>query len=184
MSSYTSISLIGMPGAGKSTVGVLLAKFTGLRFVDSDLEIQAREGATLEEILLRDGYLRLRQIEEAVLLELPLERAIIATGGSAVYSAAVMARLRGLGPLVYLRADLPTLRQRVAAAPPRGIANDRAQSYAEVFAERTPLYARYADCTVDAAGGDTEQVAARILACLSSLDWTRPDTHVSPANPP
>jgi shikimate kinase len=162
----STISLIGMPGAGKSTVGVILAKLTGLRFVDTDLDIQLRERATLQQIVEREGYLRLRAIEEEVLLAIPLERAIVSTGGSVVYSAPVMGRLRAAGPLVYLAVDLATLEQRVAAAPLRGMASDPAQTYAEVYAERTPLYRCYADMTVDAGSGTADEVAAAILDAI------------------
>jgi shikimate kinase len=162
----TTISLIGMPGAGKSTVGVILAKLTGLRFCDTDLEIQVREHATLQDILEQQGYQRLRDIEEEVLLAIDLEQAIISTGGSVVYSPAAMARLRDAGPLVYLAADLGSLEQRVARAPLRGIASSAAQSLAEVYAERTPLYEHYADITIDATSGCAEEVAASILRQL------------------
>lgn len=164
MQTLNSISLIGMPGAGKSTVGVILAKLTGLRFADTDLEIQLREQATLQEILERDGYLKLREIEQQVLLELPLEGAVISTGGSAVYSEQAMARLCQAGPVVYLEADLSTLEQRVAAAPLRGIASRSDQPFEGVFAERTPLYQRYADFVVDASAGCADEVAATILS--------------------
>ena len=168
MSPFDTISLVGMPGAGKSTVGVLLAKLTGLRFVDTDLDIQVREEATLQEILENRGYRYLRQVEEEVLLDIPLAHALVSTGGSVVYSAASMARLKALGPVVYLQADLATLEARVAAAPLRGIASDGAQTFADVYAERTPLYQRYADHTVDACGGTPEQVALEILEKLSA----------------
>ena len=163
-----TISLIGMPGAGKSTVGILLAKLGGLRFADTDLDIQVREQATLQEILERDGHLRLRAIEEEVLLEIPLEQTVVSTGGSVVYSERAMARLRAAGPTVYLQTDLATLEQRVAAAPPRGIASSMAESYAEVFAERTPLYRRFADLTIDTAGKTPDALAAEILLQLGT----------------
>ena len=163
-----TISLIGMPGAGKSTVGVILAKLTGLRFADTDLDIQVRENATLQQILERHDYLHLRAIEEEVLLEISLDHAIISTGGSVVYSEQVMQRLKSAGPVVYLAADLPLLQQRVAAAPLRGIASNGRQAYDEIFAERTPLYRRYADFTVDAASGCADEVAAAILQQLVS----------------
>ncbi|MFV8819012.1 shikimate kinase [Haliea sp. E17] len=168
MEQLPSISLIGMPGVGKSSVGILLAKLCGLRFMDTDVDIQVREGATLEEILLRDGYRRLREIEEEVLLGLDLSGAVIATGGSVVYSDAVMQRLAAQGPVVYLRAELATLQARVAAAPPRGIASDSKQGFAEIFAERTPLYQRYATLSIDTRGLDPAQVAGEILAQVSS----------------
>jgi shikimate kinase len=165
-----TISLIGMPGAGKSTVGVILAKLTGHRFRDTDLDIQVREQATLQEIVERAGYLQLREIEEQVLLSLPLEQSIISTGGSVVYSARTVERLRAAGPLVYLEVDLPTLEQRVAAAPLRGIASDPGHSFAQVYAERTPLYRRHADFTVNAAQGTADGVAAAILARITGGD--------------
>jgi len=161
-----TISLIGMPGAGKSTVGVILAKLTGLRFADTDLDIQVRENATLQQILERYGYLHLRAIEQEIVLGISLDHAIISTGGSVVYSEQAMARLTSAGPVVYLAADLPLLQQRVAAAPLRGIASNSRQTYDEVFAERTPLYRRYANITVNAANGCADDVAAAILEQL------------------
>lgn len=163
-----TISLIGMPGAGKSSIGVILAKRCGLRFVDTDLDIQIRAGATLQEILERDGYRRLRLLEQEVLMAIDLEQAVIATGGSVVYSIDAMRRLKAAGPVAYLQADLATLQRRVANAPPRGIACDPGQDYAAVFAERTPLYQRYADLTVDASQGDAETVAGRLQAMLEA----------------
>ena len=166
MSNPCTISLIGMPGAGKSTVGVLLAKLTGLRFCDTDLDIQVREQATLQAILEQHGYRFLRSVEEQVILEIDLQDAVVSTGGSAVYSEAAMDRLQRAGPVVYLEADLATLEQRVAAAPLRGIASDAAQSFAELYAERTPLYRRHADLTVDATAGCAEQIAESVLSRL------------------
>ena len=168
MSPFDTISLVGMPGAGKSTVGVLLAKLTGLRFVDTDLDIQVREEATLQEILENHGYRYLRQVEEKILLDVPLQHALVSTGGSVIYSAASMQRLKSLGPVVYLQVDLAILEQRIAAAPPRGIASDGGQSFAQVYAERTPLYEQYADYTVKTESLSPEQVAAEVLRLLSS----------------
>jgi shikimate kinase len=161
-----TISLIGMPGAGKSTIGVVLAKLSGLRFVDTDLDIQVRAGATLQQILDSDGYQHLRDLEQDVLLGIDLESAIIATGGSVVYSEAAMQRLKAAGLVVYLEAELATLEQRVAAAPLRGIACHAGQDFTDIFAERTPLYRRYADLTVDATAGIPETVALVILKRL------------------
>lgn len=164
-----TISLIGMPGSGKSTAGVILAKRTGLRFVDTDLEIQQKAQATLQEILEQFGYLHLRAIEQDVLMACSLERAVIATGGSVVYSERAMARLRNAGIVAYLDTALETLQRRVAAAPLRGIASDSAQSYAQIFAERTPLYQRYADITISANELNVEQVVDRILEQLPKI---------------
>ncbi|MEP0201272.1 MAG: shikimate kinase [Halioglobus sp.] len=163
-----TISLIGMPGAGKSTVGVILAKLTGLRFVDTDIEIQQTQSATLQEILEEAGYLALRDIEQQVVLATDLNRAIISTGGSVVYGGAAMSYLQQAGPVVYLRCALDQLQSRVASAPNRGIASQLGQSFADIYAERTPLYTQYADITVDASLGTADQVAAAILAALKT----------------
>jgi shikimate kinase len=152
-----------MPGSGKSTVGVILAKLTGLRFIDTDLDIQVREQATLQSILERHGYLHLRKIEQEVLLATNLDHAVIATGGSMVYSEPAMMRLKSAGVVVYLETELTRLQERVALAPLRGIASDAGQSYAQIFAERTPLYQRYADITVGTDNTSPDQIAADIL---------------------
>lgn len=165
---FTTISLIGMPGVGKSTVGVILAKLIGLEFSDTDLAIQARENLTLQDILESRGHLQLRGIEEAVLLSVPLENRVLATGGSVVYSDAAMQRLVAAGPVVYLRADVNTLRNRVALNPQRGIASDGTQSFEDIYAERTPLYKRYATHSVDAVGGSADAVASVIVQALHS----------------
>ena len=143
-----------------------MANRCGMRFVDSDLDIQVRGGATLQELLEDRGYLALRALEEAVLLDLPLDAAVLSTGGSAVYSEAVMRRLAAAGPVVYLTAELDTLQRRVAANPLRGIASDGAQSFADVYAERTPLYRRHAGLHIDTEGRTPEQIVDRILAAL------------------
>jgi len=159
-----TISLIGMPGAGKSTVGVLLAKLAGLAFNDTDLDIQVQAGATLQEIIDRSGHIALRELEEAILLAVSLENTVIATGGSVVYSDRIMQRLQQAGPVVYLDVPLSTLEARVAAAPPRGIASDAGHTYADVFRERTPLYRHYADIIVASDGRDPQDVAIEVLA--------------------
>ncbi|GAB5413911.1 MAG: shikimate kinase [Congregibacter sp.] len=163
---HHTISLIGMPGVGKSTVGVILAKLIGLEFADTDLAIQAREQRTLQEILEADGHLALRRIEEEVLLEVPIENRVLATGGSVVYSEKIMRRLCAAGPVVFLKADIATLQTRVANNPQRGIASDAGQSFEDIFAERVPLYRRYATHTVIATGGNADAIAAMVVQCL------------------
>jgi len=162
-----TISLIGMPGAGKSTVGVLLAKLSGLAFRDTDLDIQVHAQATLEEILQRDGYRRLREIEQEILLQIPLDHCVISTGGSVVYSEAAMARLGAAGPVVYLETDLETLEKRVTGAPNRGIASSIQQSFSAIYAERTPLYRQHADLTINTADASAEQLAIALLGQLT-----------------
>ena len=162
LAQHSAVSLIGMPGAGKSTVGVILAKLCGLGFCDTDIAIQQREGASLQEILEQHGNQGFRRIEQAVLLDVPLADAVVSTGGSVIFSEAVMDRLKAAGPVVYLRADLATLEQRIMANPLRGIAREGTQTYADVYAERSPLYERHADVIVDATAGSADEVAAAI----------------------
>ncbi|MEO0530781.1 MAG: shikimate kinase [Planctomycetota bacterium] len=161
-----NIVLIGMPGSGKSTVGVVLAKQTGRGFIDSDLIIQSMQGKTLQQIVDARGFEVLRQVEEDALLSLAVENHVVATGGSAVYSEAGMSHLKRLGQIVFLDVDLPSLEARVGDFSQRGIAMRPDQSFADLFAERVALYRQYADITV--AGGDAphETVAERIHHAL------------------
>lgn len=162
-----SVVLIGMPGAGKSTVGVLVAKRLGLAFVDSDLLIQERAGRRLQQILDADGWRELRRLEEAAILGLDgAGSAVIATGGSAVYSDRAMRRLRERGNLVYLKASLPVLAARIDDYDRRGIANAAGQSFEEIFRERAPLYERWADVVVEVDGLTHEAAARAIEAAL------------------
>lgn len=164
-----SVILIGMPGAGKSTIGVQLAKELVKDFVDTDLLIQSREDKTLQEIMDAggdDGYLVLRDIESDVIRETHLSHHVIATGGSAVYCDEAMQHLKTYGPLVYLEADLAELRRRINNYETRGIARRPDQSFDEVFQERTELYQKYADITVSGNGVSQDQVLQNLLEQL------------------
>jgi shikimate kinase len=157
-----------MPGSGKSTVGVLLAKAVGLAFVDSDIEIQLREHASLQELVESIGYLRLREIEEQVLSTISLDNLVLATGGSAVYSEPAMARLAENCSVIYLKANLDTITERISADPLRGIASDPEDSIADIYAERTPLYERYADFVVDVDSAMVDEVVKAVIRIQSS----------------
>ena len=161
------ITLIGMPGSGKSTVGVLLAKALGYQFIDTDLVLQQREGALLQDILDQRGVEAFLDAEEAAVKALDCTRAVIAPGGSVVCRPGGMARLKELGPVVYLHVPLSELERRVDNITTRGIAMAPGQTLADVYAAREPLYRKYADLTVDVTGGNTlEQTVAAVVARL------------------
>ena len=144
-SKLKSIVLIGMPGAGKSTLGILLAKELGMGFVDTDVAIQVREGQTLQEILEDSDYMNLRNIEEQILLSEDIVNKVVATGGSAVYSEAGMARLKDSATVVFLDVPLEELSNRITNFDSRGIARQPDQSLESLFEERCKLYKKYAD---------------------------------------
>ena len=166
VASGRSVVLIGMPGAGKSTVGVLLAKHLGLRFIDTDILIQQRAGRRLQHILDDQGYRQLRLIEEEVILGLAAGAAVIATGGSAVYSVKAMHHLARIGTCVYLKAGCDLLASRIDDYERRGIANPGGQRFGDIFRERTPLYERYADVVVEVDGLTNEAAVRAVIAAL------------------
>jgi shikimate kinase len=158
-----NIILIGMPGSGKSTVGVILAKRLSLGFVDTDLLIQTAQGRSLQNIVDTDGYLELRCIEEQVLLQLKCSNQVIATGGSAAYSNPAMTHLKRNGIVVFLHADLETLNKRVHDFSERGLAKGPDQTLDDLFMERFSLYTACADITIDSCRLTHEEVCARII---------------------
>lgn len=162
-----NLVFIGMPGSGKSTVGVLVAKRLGLGFVDTDLLIQQEAGRTLQEIVDQDGYQALRNIEEQVLLNLDVQGHVISTGGSAVYSDAAMKHLKADGTVVFLDIPLDVVIERIGDYSLRGISRRPDQSLAELFDERFALYTRYADVTVKGAGLTHDEVCEAVLSAIS-----------------
>ena len=160
---YSNLVLIGMPGAGKSTVGVILAKQTSRDFVDTDVLIQVSEERTLQKIVDADGYIALRKIEEEVLLGLCVRNHVIATGGTAAYSKQAMTHLKSEGVIIFLDVDLITLESRVSDFSMRGIAKRPEQSFGELFNERLSLYNKYADITIQCAGLTQEDVCTKII---------------------
>ena len=165
---YSNLVLIGMSGAGKSTVGVILAKRTSRDFVDTDVLIQTSQGRTLQDIVDTDGYIVLRKIEEDALLGLCVQNHVVATGGSAAYSDQAMTHLKSDGVIILLDVDLVTLESRVSDFSTRGLAKRLDQSFAELFDERFALYTKYADITIKCAGLTQEDVCARIIEEIGS----------------
>lgn len=163
-----NIILIGMPGAGKSTLGILLAKQLGMDFVDTDILIQVAYGKTLQQIINEFDYLRLREYEEQVLIDLDCSGSVIATGGSAVYSEPGMLQLKTNAQTVFLDLDLKQLTQRVDDFDHRGIARRNDQSFADLYAERRPLYQKYADISIDCNYLDIEQSLLAITKKLNN----------------
>lgn len=157
-----NIILIGMPGAGKSTIGVLLAKELAMGFVDTDVLIQTREKKTLQAILDESDYLNLRKIEEEILLETNVENHIVSTGGSAVYSDKAMLHLKENGKVVFLDVSLDELKKRIKNYETRGIAKSENQSFEELMVERCLLYKKYADLTIDCNGLGMEEICSLI----------------------
>jgi shikimate kinase len=169
MRSSPNIILIGMPGSGKSTAGVLLAKKTTHTFVDTDLLIQNAEKQTLQQIVDSRGYQALRAIEEKILLGLDGRNQVIATGGSAVYSEKAMKHLHELGVIVFLDVDMTTLLSRVSDYETRGLAKRPDQSIVELFEERLALYQKYADVTIACGSMNHEAVCAKILELMVNV---------------
>lgn len=145
----SNITLIGMPGSGKSTTGIVLAKNISFGFIDTDLLIQINCRKSLQEIINEAGHLNLRRIEEEEILKLNVNNHVIATGGSAVYSEKAMAHLRGISRIVFLEVSFDEIQRRIHNFATRGIAKSEKQTFRELYEERQALYKRYAEFTID-----------------------------------
>ena len=168
----TNLTLIGMPGAGKSTVGIILAKNLSLGFIDTDLLIQINQQRSLQQIVDTSGHLALRAIEEAEIRKLDLARHVIATGGSAVYSHPAMTHLQRISLIVFLEASFAEITRRIRNFTTRGIAKAEHQTFRELFDERQALYKKYAELTIACDGQDQEDVAQAIIRLLPP-GWPR-----------
>ncbi|MCR5278664.1 MAG: shikimate kinase [Lachnospiraceae bacterium] len=157
-----NIILIGMPGVGKSTAGVILAKVLGYSFVDSDLIIQQKNNRLLREIIEEEGVDGFIKVENDVLAELDVERSVVATGGSAVYGKSAMAHLKEIGTLVYLSLPYEELSKRLGDIKGRGVVLRPGQTLKDLYEERRVLYEQYADITVEESGLSVEETVAEI----------------------
>ncbi len=164
-----NIILIGMPACGKSTAGVILAKRLGMGFIDADLVIQAQNGMLLQEIIDEKGEDAFFKAEQAALTSIQCDRCVIATGGSAVYSERGMEHLKQNGVLVYINLSIDEIERRLTNLSVRGVVGAADKSLAELYKERTPLYEKYADITIDADGLSTEDVIVAISKAVAEI---------------
>lgn len=162
----SNIVLIGMPGAGKSTVGVVLAKRLGCRFVDSDLVIQEKYGKLLHELIEENGVEGFWRIENEVNASLNPDRSVIATGGSVIYGAEAMEHLRSMGRVVYLKLPLRDVAERLGDLEARGVTLRPGQTVKDLYEERIPLYEKYAHIAVDCEGKQIRDVVREIAALI------------------
>lgn len=157
-----NIILIGMPGAGKSTVGVVLAKRRGCRFLDSDLFIQEKYDALLHELIAKYGTEGFLKIEEEVNASIDVKQTVIATGGSVVYGRTAMEHLGKIGTVVYLKLSCETIKDRLGDLNERGVTLRQGQTLEDLYAERIPLYEKYADVTVDCEGKSIREIVSEL----------------------
>lgn len=161
-----NIILIGMPGAGKSTVGVLLAKAMNYNFIDTDIIIQNKNGRKLYEIINDRGIDYFIQLENETLQSVDVSNSIIATGGSAVFGQEAMKHLSEIGTIVYIRLSCEEILRRVHNIKTRGIAMKKGETMEDVYAERVPLYEKYAEIVVDAENTTIEECVEWIISAV------------------
>lgn len=162
-----NVILIGMPGCGKSTVGVILAKSLGFSFIDTDLLICEKYGKKLQSLINEKGIDEFLEIEGQTGFELDCKNTVVATGGSMVMSERAMKHLKALGKVVYIDVSLEELKKRITNMTTRGIVFKSGETIDDIFKTRTPLYKKYADLTVTVLeNGTLESTVANIVSCL------------------
>lgn len=167
MDKHSNITLIGMPGAGKSTLGVVLAKRAGLRFVDTDLLIQEGSGRLLSELIAEHGTEGFKAYENEVLSGLVCEHHVIATGGSAIYGAEAMRHLASISTIVFIDITFNEMQRRLGTdLTARGVVMPQGMTIHDVYEERRPLYQRYADVTVKTSGMSTRRAVELVASAL------------------
>lgn len=165
----SNIVLIGMPGSGKSTCGVLAAKALLKNFFDTDLLIQNLEEKRLQEIIDEKGIEYFIAVEEAAILSLNIKGTVIATGGSVVYSDKAMQHLKSLGRVIYLHLDYKEMERRINNITTRGVVLKQGSTLFDMYNERLPLYKKYADFVVECGGSTVEETVEKIVACANEI---------------
>lgn len=172
MKTRKNIILIGMPGVGKSTIGVIAAKQLGYQFVDADLLIQQQEGRLLHEIITQEGVEGFLEIENRVNASIDTEGAVISTGGSVIYGKEAMEHLSSIGTVAYLKLPYPSLKRRLKNLKDRGVVLKDGQTLKNLYDERTPLYEKYADIVVDESGLQIEETRELLEKMLQEY-WSK-----------
>ncbi|NMB44652.1 MAG: shikimate kinase [Clostridiales bacterium] len=162
-----NIVLIGMPGVGKSTIGVILAKVMGYEFIDSDLLIQAQEKCLLKDIIEEKGLEGFIKIENQVNSEIETSKTVIATGGSVIYGKEAMEHLDKIGTIVYISLSLDKLQNRLGNMKQRGVVLKDGQTLKSLYEERCPLYEEYADIIINSDGKSVEEVLTSIVHAIT-----------------
>ena len=166
-----NIVLIGMPGVGKSTIGVILAKVLGYQFIDADLVIQKEEGKLLKEIIDEVGPAGFIEVENRVNASICAENSIIATGGSVVYGEQAMEHLKEIGTVLYLSLPYEEIKKRLSDIKGRGVVLREGQTLRDLYNERTVLYEKYADVTICENGLNVEETIDEILKSKDKIIW-------------
>lgn len=161
-----NIVLTGMPGAGKSTIGIILAKVLGYQFLDSDLLIQEQEKCLLKDIIESNGLDGFIAIENQVNREITAEKTVIATGGSIIYGKEAMEHLRDIGIVVYIQLDYETIEKRLGNIRQRGVVFREGQTLLSLYEERCPLYEKYAHIIVNGEDLSAEELMEKIAEAV------------------
>lgn len=163
----SNITLIGMPGAGKSTVGIVLAKLQCKTFIDADILIQNKEGKRLHKIIEEIGNEKFLKLENDTLAHLKVYNSIISTGGSAVFGKEAMEHLKKTSTVVYLRAPYDVIEKRLRSLKRRGVVFEDGQTLKDIYDIRCPLYEKYADIIIDCSNEiDIQETAIKVSEIL------------------
>jgi shikimate kinase len=166
MNRMNNLVLIGMPGVGKSTVGVILAKMLGYQFIDSDIVIQEKEKRLLHEILTSEGVDGFIEIENQVNASIEANHSVIATGGSVVYGNEAMNHLKAIGQVIYLKVSYDQINRRLHDMKGRGVALREGQTLKDLYEERIALYEKYADIIIDEEGLTVEETITKMIEAI------------------